>query len=61
MSFKAAILLEITVLSSSGHVSITTEQLEFNSVHDAEKYFDEVTTYEEVPGLKTWRSVTKLY
>ena len=59
MSFK--VLLEVTVLSSSGNVSITTEQLEFNSVPDADQYFDEVTTYEEAPGIKIWRVVTKLY
>lgn len=59
MSFK--VLLEVTVLSSSGQVAISTEQLEFNSVPDADQYFDEVTTYEEAPGLKTWRAVTKLY
>ncbi|AFU64138.1 hypothetical protein CPTAKMNP4_195 [Salmonella phage vB_SenM-AKM_NP4] len=55
------ILLEVTVLSDNGNVAITTNQLEFNSWDIADKYFEDVVSFEEAPGIKIWRQVTKMY
>ncbi|YP_010844103.1 hypothetical protein PP427_gp247 [Salmonella phage KM16] len=59
MSYK--ILLEVTVMSSTGHVAVSTEQLDFYSWDNANMYYEAVEIYEETPDIKVWRQVTKLY
>ncbi|AUE23096.1 hypothetical protein FDI95_gp237 [Citrobacter phage CF1 ERZ-2017] len=55
------ILLEVTVLSASGNVAVSIEQIEFANEYYANNYFDNVQVYEETPEIKVWRQVTKLY
>lgn len=59
MSYK--ILLEVTVLSSTGAVAVDLKTIEFNHSNDANQYYESVEVYEETSEIKVWRQVTKLY